>query len=345
MSIIHKSLVLEKVEKEEVEHQGEGVSPTLHGIGRLFDESGCDSVTSDEDDVTRMADNLEALSIDDDIDYEEDYQIDDSHDSQSSDQFLNDEDPSEQSQDNISEPSEPSRPYSRYAGHRLSVEQLESQEIQIRQEKAAQREAYIENFRHATAWGRYDSMVKIKVLVGEGYRKEKQHLKEQADHLRDLEVLKNEPRPVRRFRQNFIYRDAGFHANPKDVLDRPELHKDVVRSRLNSLNARWRQIRELSDRDMNQCDYQTVIKNISMLRMFLEGQQSMSYNIDPFEQARRAQYHHSVIQAVSRQEGMFLDGILPNAAPLSPRKLRRVCPKSGTVCDRPCTPIRPRGHY
>ena len=134
---IHKSLVLEKIEKGEVEQQGEEVSPTLHGIGRLFDESGCDSINSDEDEVNRITDDLEALSIDDDIDYEDDYQIDDSPDSQSSDQFLNDEDPSEQSQDTLSEPSEPCRPYSRYAGHRLSVEQLESQEMQIRHEKAA----------------------------------------------------------------------------------------------------------------------------------------------------------------------------------------------------------------
>ena len=154
-----------------------------------------------------------------------------------------------------------------------------------------------------------------------------------------MEVLRSEPRPVRRFRQNYIYRDAGFHANPKDVLERPELHKDVVRSRLSTLRARWVHIKEASDRDMQQGDYQTVIKNISMLRMFLEGRQSMSYNIDPYEQACRAQYHHNVIQAVSRREGLFLNDILPRAPPLSPRHLRRVCPKSGAVCQRSCTPM------
>eukprot|EP01061_Rhynchopus_euleeides_P046960 TRINITY_DN9160_c0_g1_i1.p1 TRINITY_DN9160_c0_g1~~TRINITY_DN9160_c0_g1_i1.p1 ORF type:complete len:307 (+),score=148.64 TRINITY_DN9160_c0_g1_i1:323-1243(+) len=253
-----------------------------------------------------------------DDDSGEDETLRNSHDSSSSGgQFINEDDPSEQS--HCSMESLPERQQSRYYGHPLGVEELEMQEYQVQQYKASLQEAFMHEFRFQGQWSHHESRVRAKLLVAEGYFKEKDHLRHQEEHLYECELLTSEPRPQRRFRAHHKFRDAGFLANKAEVLEMPDLHKKVVAERQVTLKPRWARIMAHVENDMREGDnFANVIKNLSTMRIFLEGQQSMSYSVDPLERQRRCYLSQSVIQAIAaRNDGLFLKDAHPRGEPLN----------------------------
>eukprot|EP01059_Diplonema_ambulator_P021895 TRINITY_DN363_c4_g1_i1.p1 TRINITY_DN363_c4_g1~~TRINITY_DN363_c4_g1_i1.p1 ORF type:complete len:336 (+),score=116.59 TRINITY_DN363_c4_g1_i1:165-1172(+) len=301
-----------------LDRENEYTSPTLlSGYNNLFNEPDSDSSreSSEEGEEAEQLTGDMAIADDDDDEYSADNDTSSQQASQEedSDNFLADDDPSEEcSADSFPEPR-----LSRYAGHPLGVQELEMQEEAVRREKAEIQERYYNELRQKQQWSLGDSRVRAKILVSEAYFKEKAHIMEQVSHIDEWEALGKSPRPMRRFQANHKYRDPGFNVCSMEVLSDVWRHKKVVQERLVTLEEKWSMLGKQVSNDMAYRDnFQAVIRNLSVMRIFLEGQQSMNYSpsasADSAERHRRYMNYQNVIHTVmQRNDGYFLKDALP----------------------------------
>eukprot|EP01064_Diplonema_japonicum_P036458 TRINITY_DN8181_c0_g2_i1.p1 TRINITY_DN8181_c0_g2~~TRINITY_DN8181_c0_g2_i1.p1 ORF type:complete len:341 (+),score=73.26 TRINITY_DN8181_c0_g2_i1:163-1185(+) len=307
------------------ERDNEYKSPTLmSGYNKLFDEpdsesSGSRESCSDEEEPLAttlnhdLEDAEEVLSADND-DSSQPVSIEDT-----SDHFLPDDDPSEEySAESLVD----SRSH-RYSGHPLGVQELEMQEELILREKAETQERFYNELRQKQSqWSLVDSRARAKILVSEAYFKERQHIQEQQDHLIEKAVLGRSPRYTRRFKANHAFRDAGFGVYGAHILNDGARHTEAVLERKRTLEHKWISLGKQVENDMAVRDnFPTVIRNLSVMRIFLEGQQSMAYSpsaaADSSERHRRYMNYQNVIQTVMlRNDGYFLRDALPRGEPL-----------------------------
>eukprot|EP01063_Lacrimia_lanifica_P027575 TRINITY_DN3888_c0_g5_i1.p3 TRINITY_DN3888_c0_g5~~TRINITY_DN3888_c0_g5_i1.p3 ORF type:complete len:334 (+),score=135.70 TRINITY_DN3888_c0_g5_i1:222-1223(+) len=298
-------------------------------MNKLYGEGDNDSVHSSssnsyEEDVQHDS-HCRILTEADDIESENEEEengltescVRSSHDSNSSDQFLNEEDPSgsEQSHDSVSLNE---RPRSRYDGHPLGVELLEEQEHAIMMHKNNLVEEFMMDFHHKNKWSLSESRARAKILVTEGFTKERGHLVAQMKHLIEQDLLGQEPHPCRRFRYDHRFRCAGFNAHDAHTLENPELMRRTVEVRMANLYEKWGTIMHAVNMEMLYEDnFPNVIKNLSTMRIFLEGHQTPSYCPDVNERARRCRQYQAVIENVCNGDnGLFLRDALPRAPPL-----------------------------
>ncbi|KAJ9440120.1 hypothetical protein DIPPA_20191 [Diplonema papillatum] len=283
-------------------------SPTLSGYGRLFSDADNDSVDSrdgseDEDLANAGHNHSNSHNPNHSFARAESDEEENMEDSNSSAQFLPDEDPSEQS--NASE----APPASRYHGHPLGVEELELQEQRIAQFKQAITDNFINEFRMKERWTVGESRARAKILVSEGFHKEQMHVLEQQDYLDELRYLGQEPQPTRRFKANHEFRDPAFLTCDPEMLYNPDVHQRALDERKYSMLQRWKLLGRQVSQEMSEYDnFQNVIRNLSTMKIFLEGQQNLSFG---FTQDRTRK-HQLVLNAVRAQnDGCFLKNSLP----------------------------------
>jgi hypothetical protein len=87
----------------------------------------------------------------------------------------------------------------------------------------------------------------------------------------------------------------------------PHIWRMSIEYRLQTFKARWNQIAsdvkaEFRFRD----NFPNVIRNLSIMRIFLEGSQAQTYSCDVHERGRRDAFHQTVLQELSRKGSLFL---------------------------------------
>eukprot|EP00755_Sulcionema_specki_P027871 Sspe_Gene.88679::Locus_60619_Transcript_1_1_Confidence_1.000_Length_1243::g.88679::m.88679 len=199
-----------------------------------------------------------------------------------------------------------------YHGHPLGRKFLEEQSKDIMEEKSQAWEEWAAQFRYDSRWTRETSAVRAKVLVSEAYFREKRHLEMQREWLLREEAGFGNERTYR-FRRSFKYPDPCFTAHSKEVRKCRRRHLAVVEDKLASLEMRWKRIGLQVKEEMSETDqFSNVIKYLSTMRIFLEGQQSLTYCIDSQERLRRQHMYQSVIDRVMHNnDGYFLKDVLP----------------------------------
>lgn len=116
----------------------------------------------------------------------------------------------------------------------------------------------------------------------------------------------------------FQYPDASFLTHPPEVLADTEQHRELVLSRLRGLTERWGRIGGQVAQQMSRSDeFGDVIRSLSTMRIFLEGQQGQVYGIDATQQQRRAARYQRVLDLLHSRGGLFLTDALPRAGELA----------------------------
>eukprot|EP01065_Artemidia_motanka_P029939 TRINITY_DN3599_c2_g2_i1.p1 TRINITY_DN3599_c2_g2~~TRINITY_DN3599_c2_g2_i1.p1 ORF type:complete len:374 (+),score=195.69 TRINITY_DN3599_c2_g2_i1:81-1124(+) len=205
--------------------------------------------------------------------------------------------------------SDPPSPRGRFDGHPLGRQALEVQQQEVQQYHNSLWEEKVSPLRNVR-WTVETSAARAKVLVSEAYFLEKRHLTEQ------LEWLETHPQQrgvTRRFRSEYQYPNSSFVGLPADLLDDPAMHKAVVKQKLAGLRHRWGTILKQVSQQMESADeFPDVIRNLSTMRIFLEGQQAQQYGIDVQQQQRRMMRYQQILDLVEeRQDGYFLRDALP----------------------------------
>eukprot|EP00759_Apiculatamorpha_spiralis_P055856 PhF_6_TR790/c0_g1_i1/m.1210 len=74
-------------------------------------------------------------------------------------------------------------------------------------------------------------------------------------------------------------------------------HKlESVMRRQKNLNNKWRAIMMAAKNSASKEDYANVIRHLSVMRIFLEGSQALTYSCDPMERERRDMVHMTTLQ-------------------------------------------------
>lgn len=211
--------------------------------------------------------------------------------------------------------SDPPSPTNRFDGHPLGRAVLELQHEQVMQHHHAAWEERTAPLRN-NKWTIQTSAARAKILVSEAYFLERSHL---LDQLRWLDTPPDVRHPTARFAQAFRYPDSSFLTMPPDVLADPARHREVVVDRLHNLADRWRDIgRQVAQQMAHSDEFCDVIRNLSTMRIFLEGQQAQRYGIDAAQQHRRMQRYQAVLDMLhARQAGLFLTDALPRCGELA----------------------------
>lgn len=77
--------------------------------------------------------------------------------------------------------------------------------------------------------------------------------------------------------------------------------------RMNTFKSKWNRIgRSVKDEFRYRDNFPTVIRNLSIMRIFLEGSQAQTYSCDVNERSRRDSFHHSILQELSKKGSLFL---------------------------------------
>jgi len=100
--------------------------------------------------------------------------------------------------------------------------------------------------------------------------------------------------------------DLVYRYGPEKETINPKFWLRSVEERLASVNQRWREIgrkvkAEMRDRD----NFSNVIRNLSIMRIFLEGSQAQSYGCDLSERARRDAFHQEVLDRLDNERKLF----------------------------------------
>jgi hypothetical protein len=88
----------------------------------------------------------------------------------------------------------------------------------------------------------------------------------------------------------------------------PQLVLRCAQHRLKTLDARWGAIMREVQQEMreNPDCFPNVIRNLSIMRIFLEGSQAATYSCDLTERQRRDALHRSVLEKLGRDKKLFL---------------------------------------
>jgi hypothetical protein len=87
----------------------------------------------------------------------------------------------------------------------------------------------------------------------------------------------------------------------------PEYLLASVRQRLKGVDTKWKNILEDVKLEMKHGDnFPTVIRNLSIMRIFLEGSQASTYSCDMSERARRDAVHQRVLDELAEERSLFV---------------------------------------
>lgn len=87
----------------------------------------------------------------------------------------------------------------------------------------------------------------------------------------------------------------------------PHIWRMSIEYRLSTFKSRWAQIaRDVKSEFTFRDNFPNVIRNLSIMRIFLEGSQAQTYSCDAQERSRRDAFHHTVLQELSRKGSLFL---------------------------------------
>lgn len=91
-----------------------------------------------------------------------------------------------------------------------------------------------------------------------------------------------------------------------DVVD-PALWLRSIDERLENIDDKWRDIGRDVKLEMSDADrFATVIRNLSIMRIFLEGSQAQRYGCDSTERGRRDAVHSAVLDKLEMKGTLFL---------------------------------------
>lgn len=101
--------------------------------------------------------------------------------------------------------------------------------------------------------------------------------------------------------------DILYRYGPEEEEDiTPEFRLRNAEEKLRYLESKWRDIGNCVSEDMAEMDqFQTVIRNLSIMRIFLEGSQSPTYGCDTSARARRDAHHQEVLDKLSVTGELF----------------------------------------
>jgi len=83
---------------------------------------------------------------------------------------------------------------------------------------------------------------------------------------------------------------------PEPTSDSYAHRLESVNRKMSNLNQKWKKIMDRARLAARQEDYASVIRHLSVMRIFLEGSQAQTYSCDPMERERRDVVHRSTLQ-------------------------------------------------
>jgi hypothetical protein len=87
----------------------------------------------------------------------------------------------------------------------------------------------------------------------------------------------------------------------------PALWLRSVQERMEKIDEKWRGIGAAVASEMHNTDaFPIVIRNLSIMRIFLEGSQAAGYGCDVMERARRDAVHQRLLERLSEQGALFV---------------------------------------
>lgn len=88
----------------------------------------------------------------------------------------------------------------------------------------------------------------------------------------------------------------------------PHIWMKSIQWRQSTLGAKWKQIAKSVKNEFRFRDnFPTVIRNLSIMRIFLEGSQASTYSCDTTERLRRDAFHQSVLEELQRRGTLFVE--------------------------------------
>lgn len=101
--------------------------------------------------------------------------------------------------------------------------------------------------------------------------------------------------------EDLVYR---YGPEPEDVSPNTRLRD--VQERVEDCDSKWRRIGEnVMDELRYRDSYPNVIRNLSIMRIFLEGSQASQYGCDTSERARRDAIHQGVLDQLAMERQLF----------------------------------------
>lgn len=101
---------------------------------------------------------------------------------------------------------------------------------------------------------------------------------------------------------DLIYR---YGPEPEDVS--PNTRLRCVEEKVDECDDKWRRVGEAAMDEMRYRDaYPNVIRNLSIMRIFLEGSQAQHYGCDTGERGRRDAFHQGVLDELAQENALFL---------------------------------------
>jgi hypothetical protein len=95
---------------------------------------------------------------------------------------------------------------------------------------------------------------------------------------------------------------------PEDTNVDPRIWMRSIEFRMKTIDPKWKSIATAVKQEFRFRDnFPVVIRNLSIMRIFLEGSQAPTYSCDVTERARRDAYHQSVLFELERRGSLFLE--------------------------------------
>lgn len=101
--------------------------------------------------------------------------------------------------------------------------------------------------------------------------------------------------------------DLLYRYGPEGSDVDPHIWMRSIQARLSNLNTKWKNIARCVECEMRDRDaFPVVIRNLSIMRIFLEGSQAPTYSCDASERSRRDAFHQAVLDELDRRGCLFL---------------------------------------
>lgn len=95
---------------------------------------------------------------------------------------------------------------------------------------------------------------------------------------------------------------------PEDPDVDPEIWLKSIQWRKATLPKKWKNIADAVRQEFRFRDnFPNVIRNLSIMRIFLEGSQSATYSCDATERLRRDAFHQAILDEIQRRGALFLE--------------------------------------
>ena len=90
--------------------------------------------------------------------------------------------------------------------------------------------------------------------------------------------------------------DMSAQFGPEPTEDSVEHRYESIQRKLQNLNHKWKRILLQARQAASEEEYSSVIRHLSVMRIFLEGSQATTYSCDPMECERRDMLHLVTLQ-------------------------------------------------